>query len=453
MDTIAAIATPPGEGGIGIIRLSGKRSVMIASAVFTPVSGQLKDLPQRFLTRGQLHDVAGRLLDNALAVVMHAPQTFTGENVVELHCHGSPVLLQEVLSSLFSHGARLARPGEFTQRAFLNGRLDLMQAEAVIDLITAPTTDAVRNAAGQTDGLLTRKLNALTRTLIETCAHFHAVIDYPDDAVEDLQDEKIYRAVRRAAEGLEQLAATYERGRLVRDGIPAAVIGRPNTGKSSLLNALLGYNRAIVSPQPGTTRDTVTESLRLGGVLIRIADTAGLRHTADEIEAEGVTRARNEAQQASLLFVVLDGSEPLTEEDRMVMDLARGKNAVVLINKSDLPQKIDRSMIEAAFLHVLSVSAVHGGGLERLDALVRRLWQSGMPPCDGQILTNARHADAVTRAAFSLREAQSALSAGLTPDVVVSELELALAALGELTGKTVKDEVAAAIFERFCVGK
>jgi tRNA modification GTPase len=453
MDTIAAIATPPGEGGIGIIRLSGKRSVVIASSVFKPVSGQLKDLPQRLLTRGQLRDIAGRLLDNAMAVVMHAPHSFTGENIVELHCHGSPVLLQEVLSALFSHGARLARPGEFTQRAFLNGRLDLMQAEAVIDLISAPTAEALRNAAGQADGLLTHKLNALTRKLVETCAHFHAVIDYPDDAVEDIKNDDIQDSIRRAAEGLEQLAATFERGQLVRGGIPAAIIGRPNTGKSSLLNALLGYNRAIVSPRPGTTRDTVTEALRLGGVFLRIADTAGLRHTADDIEAEGVKRTREAVQEADLLFVILDGSEALTEEDRLVMDLARGMNAVVLINKSDLPQKIDRSMIEAAFLHVLSVSAVQGEGLDQLDALVRRLWQSGAPPCDGRVLTNARHANAVTRAAFSLREAQKALTAGLTPDVVVGDLELALAALGELTGRSVTEEVVNAVFERFCVGK
>ncbi|MDR0381269.1 MAG: tRNA uridine-5-carboxymethylaminomethyl(34) synthesis GTPase MnmE [Oscillospiraceae bacterium] len=453
-DTIAAISTGPVTGAIGIVRLSGTAAVAAADRLFRADNGRaLADAPARSMIGGALCDLSGRVLDRILAVVFRAPKSYTGENIVEFHCHGALPVLQEALRSLYDLGVRPARPGEFTKRAFLHGRMDLAQAEAVIDLITAQTADAARNAAGQIGGAISREIEAAYTLAADLCAQFRAEVDFPEEDVPPLSLPEAAVSLRAAAARLTALADTYARGRILREGVRCAIIGRPNVGKSSLLNALLGFDRAIVTDRPGTTRDTLEESVRLGGLWLRVSDTAGLRETRDETERLGVARARLAAQSAQLLFLVLDGSAPITDEDRAVMDQARGLPAIVVINKSDLPARIETDVLEAAFLHVCRVCAVNGDGLAQLDSLVRRLFESGAPPCDGGLLTNARHAEAVARAAAALVSAADALAGGITPDVVLTELEAGLDALGEVTGRCISEDIMHRVFERFCVGK
>ncbi len=445
-DTIAALATPPGEGGIAVVRISGPDALNAAAAFFVPTAQQqLHQLPDRLLSRGRLYDADRELLDDAMAVVMRAGHSYTGEETVELHCHGSPVLVDTLLSLLFSRGVRLAQAGEFTRRAFLNGRLDLTQAEAVIDLITAPSAAALHNAAAQLQGRLQRELNAVWQLLTDTCAHFYACIDYPDDDISDLDNPALAAALCEAEDELQTLAATRTQGRLLREGIPVAILGKPNVGKSSLLNALLGYDRAIVSARAGTTRDTVSEALRLDGKLFTLTDTAGLHDSADDIESEGIQRSRAAAQQAALKLIVLDSAQPLTDEDHQVLSLA-GDNSIIVCNKADLPQQ---STLPTPHI---SVSTLTGSGLGELTAAMVALVAKNDLPADGSLITNARQADAIGRALSAVTNARRAL-VRLTPDVVVCELEAALDALGQLTGRSVSASIVDTIFSRFCVGK
>ena len=315
-DTIAAIATGQVRSAIGILRLSGPEAVAAVSACFTPLSGkELTDYAPGRLVLGTLRDREGAVLDQCLA-------SYTGEDTAELQCHGSPAVLTAGLETLFARGVRQAGPGEFTKRAFLNGRLDLIQEEAVADLIDAQTADAARNAAGQLGRAMTRKIEAVSDRLTDLLAHFHVVLDYPDEDIEPFEQKEIEETLAAAAQALRSLQATYRRGRQLTQGIPCAIVGRPNAGKSSLLNALLGYDRAIVTPVPGTTRDTVEERCVLGGVLLRLIDTAGLRETGDLVERMGVERSRAALAQAELALVLLDGSQPLTEEDEQILALA-----------------------------------------------------------------------------------------------------------------------------------
>ncbi|MDR2671528.1 MAG: tRNA uridine-5-carboxymethylaminomethyl(34) synthesis GTPase MnmE, partial [Oscillospiraceae bacterium] len=449
-DTIAAISTGPATGAIGIVRLSGADAVTAAGRLFRADNGRpLAQAPARHMTGGALCDLSGRVLDRILAVVFRAPESYTGEDMVELHCHGALPVLQEALRTLYELGVRPARPGEFTKRAFLHGRMDLAQAEAVVDLITAQTADAARNAAGQIGGAISREIEAAYTLAADLCAQFRAEVDFPEEDVPPLPLPEAAASLRAAAARLTALADTYARGRILREGVRCAIIGRPNVGKSSLLNALLGFDRAIVTDRPGTTRDTLEESVHLGGLWLRVSDTAGLHEAGDEIERLGVARARLAAQSAQLLFLVLDGSMPITDEDRAVMDQVRGLPAIVVVNKSDLPERIEMDVLEAAFLHVCRVCAPSGDGLTQLDSLVRRLFESGAPPCDGGLLTNARHAEAVARAAGALASAADALAGGITPDVVLTELEAGLDALGEITGRRISEDIMHRVFERF----
>jgi len=333
------------------------------------------------------------------------------------------------------------------------GKMDLTSAEATIDLITAETADAARNAAGQMGGALRAKLEAILDPLTGMCAQFHAAIDYPNDDTAPLLEEEASGTIARALLGLREVAGMFKQGLILRQGVSCAIIGRPNVGKSSLLNALAGYDRAIVTPQPGTTRDTIEESLQLGGVLLRVTDTAGIRETQDQAERQGVERALAAAGEADLVFVVLDGSQPLNQQDRAVIDTAHGKNAVILVNKNDLPQRLDVGALEAAFLHVLRVSALQATGLEQLESVVRRLYGSGQLSCDGQIVTNARHAEAVNRAIAALETAGGALASGMTLDAALSDVETGMSALEEIIGRRISEEIIGRIFDRFCVGK
>ena len=451
MDTIAAISTAQAVAAIGVLRLSGPEALPIAQAVFRPADGRpLSAHPRRAMVFGTLLDRRGAPIDQILAVAFAAGHSYTGEDSVEFHCHGSPVVLQEGLQALFAAGARQAAAGEFTKRAFLNGRMDLTEAEAVIDLIEAETADAARNAAGQLTGLLRRQAEAVYERLMAVASRFYAVVDYPDEDIEDLEEADIRAALDGAEGTLGTLLASFDRGQVLKGGVPAAIIGRPNVGKSSLLNALLGFERAIVTDIPGTTRDTVEEKLLLGGVLLRLTDTAGLRETADAVERMGVARSRRAAEEAQLCLVVLDGSRPLTAEDQEALALAqKAPKALAVLNKSDLPQALDPSALP---LPAVAVSARTGAGLGDLERAAAALFPRGDAP-RGQFLTNPRQAQAVGRALDAVRGAQAALAGGLTADAVLTDAEAALSALGELTGKTAREDLVDQIFSRFCVGK
>ncbi len=453
-DTIAAIATAQAPSAIGILRLSGPDTCAILDGVFCPKNGKpMSAQDGRNMVYGTLLDSAGRVIDNALCVLFRAPNSYTGEDCAEIHCHGSPIVLNEGLTSLFSKGARQAKGGEFTRRAFLNGRMDLIQAEAVVDLIDAETAEAARNAVGQLSGTLSRTVEEIYEALMAVVSRFYAVVDYPDEDIEDLQRAELLDTLRRSENKLQELLATFSRGKLLKSGVPTVILGKPNAGKSSLLNALLGYERAIVTDVAGTTRDTVEEKVRLDHVLLRLIDTAGIRETADSVEKIGVERSRVAAGKASLALLVLDGSAPLDAEDEAAIAVAEGvANLVVIVNKADLPRRIDVGALADRFDNVISLSAKTGEGITTLTDHITSLYPAGSA-AQGELLTNARQAGAVSRAWNAVREARSALRIGMTPDVVLSDVENALSALGELNGKSLREDLVATIFSRFCVGK
>ena len=423
---IAAVSTGASVSAIGIIRLSGDGCIAAADKVFTLNSGKsLGDTPDRRLVLGALHDKQRRVIDQCMAVVSRAPHSYTGEDTVEFHCHGSPAVLAAGLEALYLAGALPAKRGEFTKRAFLNGKMDLTQAEAVIDLIEADTADAAANAAGQVGGRLQKQLTPIYDDLTNLCSHFHAVLDYPDEDIEDFGLEQYSKCLRGDAKALYALLQTYGQGRILRQGVAAAIVGKPNVGKSSLLNALAGFDRCIVTDVPGTTRDTV--------------------------EAIGVRRSREAVENADLVIFVCDGSQPLDEEDQAIIDLCmEQENAVALINKTDLGSAVEPG--ELPFLNVIPVCAKTGDGLDRLADAVDAMFENETP-CDGSILTNARQFDAIRRAYEAMLRSLQGLQLGVTPDAVLTDVEQAMEAMGEITGATVREDITARIFERFCVGK
>ena len=458
-DTIAAIATPMAPCAIGILRLSGPGAVAAADRVFSPFRGApMSERPDRTLVYGTLHDREGAVIDNCLCAVSRAPHSYTGEDTAELQCHGSPAALALGLEALFAAGARQAGPGEFTRRAFLNGKLDLTRAEAVADLIHAESPAAARQAAGQLGGALERAADGVYDRLADLCAHFHAVLDYPDEDIAPFEAEELAGALKEAAGELDALAATYERGRLLNEGVPCAIVGRPNAGKSTLFNALLGYDRAIVTDIPGTTRDTVEERANFGGVLLRLIDTAGLREAGDEAERLGVERSRRAVARAELILAVTDAAGEFTREDREALELAAssGRPWIWIASKRDLtgPTALWATGWEGnAPAAAVSLSAKTGEGLKELEQAVSALYPEPPASQAGAMLTNARQAEAAGRAREAVRRGAAALKAGLSPDAVVADVEEAMSALGELTGRTVSEDVTARIFERFCVGK
>ena len=449
---IAAVSTGNQVSAIGILRLTGDGCAEIAGKVFTLNNGTpLQEAPNRKLMLGVLRDTQGRVIDQCMAVYTRAPHSYTGEDTVAIQCHGSPAVLAEGLNALFAAGASPAKRGEFTKRAFLNGQLDLTQAEAVIDLIEAETADAAANAAGQVGGRLVKTLSPIYEDLTNLCSHFHAVLDYPDEDIEDFGLDSYYSSLRANAKALYALLQTYGQGRILRQGVAAAIVGKPNVGKSSLLNALAGYDRVIVTEIAGTTRDTVEETVMLGATRLRLIDTAGIRETEDKIEAIGVERSKAAVENADLVLFVCDGSKPLTEEDKEVIDVCLdADNAIALINKSDLGSAVEPS--DLPFMQVIPISTKTGEGLDLLADAVDVMF-ANETPCDGSILTNPRQFDAIRRAYEAMLSALQALKSGQTPDAVLTDVEAAMEAMGEVTGRTVREDITARIFERFCVGK
>lgn len=450
-DTIAAVSTGMQVSAIGILRLSGDEAINIVDKLFIPRSGKkTSESEDRKLVFGSLCDLDGQTLDICLCTISRAPHSYTGENTAELQCHGSPAVLRAALDAVFALGARQALPGEFTKRSFLNGRMDLTSAEAVADIIDAETAEAAKNAAGQLGGAIGRRIDKIYDFLTDLSSHYHAVLDYPDEDIEDFTLEAYKAELHAAIAELKRLADSYSGGKLLHGGIPAAIIGRPNAGKSSLLNAVLGYDRAIVTNIPGTTRDTIEEKLRLGGVLLRLTDTAGLRETDDEIERLGVMRSHEAMENAELVIAVIDGSGEVSAEDEEIIRCAeKAPHAVVAVSKSDLGKN---AVLPETTLPVVELSSVTGEGLEKLADAIKAIFPMPEAPA-GEILTNARQAEAVDRALAALAAAYDALLQGCTPDIVLTEAEGAMSALGELSGKTVREDVTNRIFERFCVGK
>jgi tRNA modification GTPase len=451
-DTIVAPATPPGDGGVGIVRLSGPQAEALLAAAFRGRRAPAA-MASHHLYHGRLCRPDNTPLDEVLVVIMRAPRSYTGEDVVEVHCHGGSQILRSSLDLFLAAGARLARPGEFTERAFLNGRLDLTQAEAVAALIGARSEQAARAALGQLEGRLSQQLRKYTGELRELLLLLEAHIDFPDDDLGAI-DHQAFAARASAVQGaMRELLQTFDTGRALREGVSVLILGRPNVGKSSLLNALLGEARAIVTETPGTTRDTVEEQLILGGLPVRLIDTAGVRETADPIEREGVRRAREKAAAADLVLLVLDGSGPLTAEDRMAMDLAPPERTILVRNKSDLPPVGVAEPLDH-FPRQVELSVRQGAGLAALQAAVVAHFCGGSSEAgEGVVLTERRHRDALVGALAALERCLAAQSDGEPLECLALEVREALAALGQITGETTPDTILEQIFSRFCIGK
>ena len=452
-DTIAAISTPSGPGAIGILRLSGPEAVEVARKCFKPLGRKtLREHRPRELVYGDLLDSGGQAIDRVLCTYSLGPSSYTGEDTAEFHCHGSPMVLALGLEALFAAGARQAQAGEFTRRAFLNGRLDLAQAEAVGDLLEARSREGARHAAGQLAGALSRRLGDIYSALLDVMAHFHAVLDYPDEDIDPFRMERLDEALAGQEGELNVLLSTCGRARLLKEGVACAIVGRPNVGKSTLLNAMVGYERAIVTDIPGTTRDTVEERCELGGVPLRLIDTAGVRETGDPVEKLGVERSRKAMEEAGLILVLIDSSQPAGEEDfALIREAMRLAPTILVWTKGDLSS----APIPAVNMK-LPPSVTVSAKTKYLDELCREIscaFPQNFRADYGQLLTNARQEEAARRAEAAVRRAREALKAGVTPDALLTDVEEALSALGELTGQSVREDVTDRIFARFCVGK
>jgi tRNA modification GTPase len=451
-ETIAAIATPLGEGGVALIRLSGPRSLAIADASFRP-AGASAPAPSEAATHsihfGRIYR-GGQVVDEVLLSVMRAPRTFTREDVVEITCHGGLVPAKQVLDTVLENGARLAGPGEFTRRAFLNGRIDLAQAEAVADLIHSRTELAAAAAQEQLAGKLSRRIEAVRDDLMRTLAHIEAHIDFPDEDIAPDTRGKLVERLSGAAGAIDQLLRTANEGAILRRGIRAAIIGRPNVGKSSLLNQLLGRDRAIVSPHPGTTRDTIEETANVRGIPVVFIDTAGLREAADEIEVEGIRRSRGTLAASELILHVLDGSVRLDGGDeKLLSEYAPGKR-ILVVNKVDLPRCLELP----AGVSAIEVCCLSGAGIENLkDAIKEKLWAGKIQAEMLEVMINSRHEDALRRARDGVERAAGALRAQLGLELAALDLRLAANAVGEIVGKTATEDLLDSIFSQFCVGK
>jgi len=452
-ETIAAISTPPGAGGIGIVRLSGPQALAIADRIFR---GRSQPSQCETFTVHYGHIVDGEeVLEECLLTTMRAPHTYTREDVVEINCHSGPAVLRAVLDLTLRHGARLAEPGEFTKRAFLHGRIDLAQAEAVLDLINAQTDLSRRAALSQLEGRLSQRVTSIRERLIDLLAHLEAALDFTDDDIEIISPADQQARLEEIRAELRALAASADAGQILREGLSAVIAGRPNVGKSSLMNALLRTNRVIVTPIPGTTRDAIEEMVNLRGVPVRLVDTAGLRESEDVLEREGVDRSRRWLERADLILLVLDRAEPLRAEDRAALAELNGRKAVIVLNKSDLPAHLEEAEVTGLCPETPQVvlSALTGEGVDRLEEAILRLVWGGQVEASTPLVTNVRHQRALVAAAESLERALATLQQGWSEELVAVDVQAALQQVGEIVGETSTEEVINYIFEAFCIGK
>jgi len=454
-ETISAVATAMGEGGIGIIRMSGDKSIGIIDEIFQ--GKKAADIESRKMTYGHIVDpMTGKKIDEVLVLIMRAPQSYTREHVVEIHCHGGIMSLKKILELTIRYGARLAEPGEFTKRAFLNGRLDLIEAEAVIDIIRAKTDASLRMALSHLSGSLSDKIRTMSDDILEMIANLEATIDFPEEDIEELTAEHVKIKVNTLLSEINYLLATKETGRILREGLETVIIGKPNVGKSSLLNALLKEKRAIVTDVPGTTRDSIEEFVNIQGVPLKIVDTAGIRDTSDLVEQLGVEKAREFIRTADLILVVLDASSVLSDEDREVLQLLIGKEAIIIINKTDLPVQLEREELYSyiASPQVIEVSVIEGRGLDALEKRIVELVYSGqVEEKEGVFINNVRHASLLEQSQQHLVAVLATIEAAMPPDCIVVDLRDAWEKLGEITGDTVGTDIIDQIFTKFCIGK
>lgn len=451
--TIAAISTARGQGGVGVIRISGPEAVAIAEKVFVSRRGRtLKDTPGYTARYGKIFD-GDECVDDVVALVFRAPYSYTGEDVVELSCHGGIFLTERVLRLVIENGAELAGPGEFTQRAFLNGKMGLTEAESVMDLIGAHGEQAARAAVCTHEGALSARIFRIKDALVALAAQLSAFIDYPDEDVADFKAKIFEKDLINVIGEMENLLETYDAGRVLREGVDTAIVGKPNVGKSTLMNFLLGCERCIVTDIPGTTRDLIEETLVLGDVKLRVTDTAGVRETDDVVEKIGVDKAYKKINEAQLVLAVFDFSRDLDDDDKCLLEKIKKLNAVAVVNKTDLPQKLDVNFVKSVVPHVVFMSAKESEGLKDLEAAVTRLFKiNRIDPTQG-VLSNQRQFFAAKKACESLKEAKNAILAGVTLDAVAVLIEEAIEALLRLTGERVTDEVVKEVFSKFCVGK
>lgn len=451
--TIAAICTAQGEGGIGVIRISGDDSLRIADKVFKNINNKkVADMKGYTAAFGKVCN-NGEEIDEAVVLVYRAPHSYTGENVVEISCHGGIFITKQVLRAVLDNGAVPAQAGEFTKRAFLNGKIDLTEAESVIDIISAKSRSAARAALCVKDGALRRKIDKIKEDLLSQAAHLSAWADYPEEDIAEVSDDELFKTFNNAIKILQGLLDTYDSGQAVKQGIDTVIAGRPNVGKSTLMNLLSGYEKSIVTDIPGTTRDVVEDTVVLGDVILRLSDTAGLRDTEDRVEQIGVDRAKKRLEQCGLLLAVFDNNQILNDDDYELIKNAKNATTIAIINKIDLEQKLDTDFINDNFENVVYISAKSGECREELTKAVEKIaGTANLNPSEG-ILSNERQRLAVANALSSVEEAKSALDAGLTYDAVTVSLEDAISNLLELTGESTSDEVIDRVFHNFCVGK
>lgn len=451
--TIAAISTAQGEGGIGVIRISGDCALEIADKIFNNISGRkITEMKGYTAAYGKILD-NGEEIDEAVALVFRAPHSYTGEDVVELSCHGGIYITKQVLRAAINAGAVPAQAGEFTKRAFLNGKIDLTEAEAVIDIISAKSRSAARAALFVKDGVLRKKIDSVKNDLLAQAAHLSAWADYPEEDIAEVTDESIFNTCDKSINILKDLLDTYDSGQAVKQGIDTVIAGRPNVGKSTLMNLLSGYEKSIVTDIPGTTRDIVEDTVVLGDVILRLSDTAGLRATDDKVEKIGVDRAKKRLEQCGLLLAVFDNNRELTDDDKELIESAKDVPSIAIINKTDLEQKLNIEYIKENINNIVYISAVNGEGREELTTAVEKIAGTAkLNPSEG-ILSNERQRLAVANALKSVEEAKYALEIGLTYDAITVSLEDAISQLLELTGERTSDEVIDRVFHNFCVGK
>lgn len=458
MDTIAAISTAMGEAGIGIVRMSGKESLSIASNVFKGKTIEnFKEAINRRLTYGYIYDPEdGTIVDEVLIVYMKKPQTYTREDIVEIYCHGGVIAVKKILEILLKNGARLAEPGEFTKRAFLNGRLDLSQAEAVIDLIKAKTDKSYSVSLNQLEGSLSIKVNEIRNILLNMLAHIEVSIDFPEEDVEEVTYDELLKDSQKVLEEIDKLLSTAERGKILREGLNTVILGKPNVGKSSLLNAILRENRAIVTDIPGTTRDIIEEYVNIEGIPLKIIDTAGIRDTEDLVEKLGVDRAKNVVEKADLIIAVFDASRSLTKEDEDIINIVKEKRSIVLLNKTDLPNEYDVEELSNYIpdKKIISTSIANGEGIEELEKTIVDMFYSGEVELSGEaIVTNMRHTDMLNRARKNIIDVISGIEMNVPLDCIEVDVKNCWNYLGEISGETVSEDILDKIFSEFCIGK
>ncbi len=457
-DTIAAIATPIGESAIGVIRMSGKRALEIADRIFFSKRDKKPSKMESFrASHGYVTDPeTGRRLDEVLLLILRAPRTYTCEDMVEIFGHGGTVSLREILECLLRQGARLARPGEFTERAFLNGRIDLSQAEAVLDVIRSKTDASLRSAMDQLQGELSKKIREFQEILLNVLCHVEGGIDFPDEDIEILNEGQILEKLKRLIRELELLLQNASAGIVFREGLTTVIAGRPNVGKSSILNALLRHNRAIVTPIAGTTRDAIEEVANIRGIPVRLVDTAGIQETGCIIEAEGISRSRFYLSRAELVLFVLDGSEPTAPADWALFKEIQGKKVIFVVNKADLPQKLKEEDVSSVRNGhpLVKVSATTGDGIAQLESAIHQsVWEGRVQLSEGTLITNIRHREALARSLKALEQAQERLESSAPPEIVAVDLREALEGFGEVVGEVFTEDLLDKIFSQFCIGK